>query len=58
MLRTNSREVEHFMQSSDSEEFLYLTRVDAVPGIYDPYNLRVVPYVEIDRDDFFTLTSK
>eukprot|EP00210_Caulerpa_lentillifera_P003766 g3598.t1 len=50
--------VEDYLQRPGSDDFVYLTLQEPDSPVYDPYALKEVPYGEINKYDFFTLSSR
>ncbi|KAG2448089.1 hypothetical protein HYH02_007114 [Chlamydomonas schloesseri] len=42
----------------NTEDFVYLRRMDRNPSEYDPYALEVVPFAVIDQRDFYTMSVR
>ncbi|GFR44385.1 hypothetical protein Agub_g5605 [Astrephomene gubernaculifera] len=42
----------------NTEDFVYLRRMDRNPSEYDPYALEVVPFAAIDQRDFYTMSVR
>lgn len=42
----------------NTEDFVYLKRMDRNPSEYDPYALEVVPFSALDQSDFYTMSVR
>jgi dynein heavy chain, axonemal len=42
----------------NTEDFVYLKRMDRNPSEYDPYALEVVPFAALDQADFYTMSVR
>lgn len=42
----------------NTEDFVYLRRMDRNPSEYDPYALEVVPFASLDQRDFYTMSVR
>lgn len=41
-----------------TNEFVYLVRADRGPkATYNPYDLEIVPYSKVDKNDYYTMSS-
>eukprot|EP00232_Nephroselmis_pyriformis_P011415 CAMPEP_0182884162 /NCGR_PEP_ID=MMETSP0034_2-20130328/18822_1 /TAXON_ID=156128 /ORGANISM="Nephroselmis pyriformis, Strain CCMP717" /LENGTH=443 /DNA_ID=CAMNT_0025017337 /DNA_START=79 /DNA_END=1407 /DNA_ORIENTATION=+ len=45
-------------QYPNSDEFVYLKRLDAESTVYNPYALDVVPFSQVDPNDFYTMSVR
>eukprot|EP00873_Tetraselmis_striata_P045243 jgi/Tetstr1/465507/TSEL_010176.t1 len=45
-------------QYPNTEDFVYLRRLDRKPSDYNPYALEVVPFSELNPDDFYVLSVR
>ena len=41
----------------NTQDFVYLRRIDQNPSVYNPYALQVVSFSETNSKDFFTLSA-
>lgn len=51
------RLIQTLREYPNTQDFLYLRRIDRNPSEYNPYALQVVPFAEADPKDFFTLSA-
>jgi len=42
----------------NTEDFVYLNRMNSNPYEYDPYSLEVMPFAAIKQDDFYTMSVR
>jgi len=42
----------------NTEDFVYLNRLNYNPNEYDPYSLEVMPFAAIEQDDFYTMSVR
>jgi len=42
----------------NTEDFVYLNRINSSPNEYDPYSLEVMPFAAIKQDDFYTMSVR
>ena len=45
-------------QYPNTEDFVYLRRLDRNPSDYNPYALEVVPFSELNSNDFYVLSVR
>lgn len=42
----------------NTEDFVYLRRMERNPSEYDPYALALVPFASVDQADFYTMSVR
>eukprot|EP01135_Chromosphaera_perkinsii_P001002 Nk52_evm16s156 gene=Nk52_evmTU16s156 len=49
-----------FFDDESNSEFVYMCRTNADPNPthFNPYSLRIIPYSEVDMNDYYTLSQK